>query len=583
MTRLPRRVQSFLGNRRALGTDAVAGVPGAIASVPDGMASAVLVGVNPVYGLYASMAGPIAGGLAVSTRLMVVTTTTAAALAAGSALSGFTGAQRSEALFLLSAVAGLMMIAAGLLRLGRYTRFVSVSVLTGFLTGVAVNIILGQLGDLLGSPQKGRPAIVKAWNVLTHPSEMSLTAAAVGLGALALMLLVSRTRLTSIASLIALVIPTLLTLGADNLVRVQDSGPIPTGIPTPHLPQLSLLSSLQLIAGAAAITVIVLVQGTGVAEAAPNPDGSLSDANRDFIGQGLGNLASGLLRGQPVGGSVSQTALNRAAGARGRWASIFSGVWMLLILVVFSGVVGRIPIPTLAAVLIFAAASSLRVRRIDTVLRAGAPARIAFIATLAATLVLPVAAAVGVGVGLSLLLQLNQEAIDLKLVHLTLQPDGCFVESPAPAILASADVTILDVYGSLRFAGARTLETRLPDPGTSKQPVVVLRLRGRTRLGATGLIVLGAYANRLASAGGHLYLSGVDPLLVKQLRTSRRIDPDLVAIVPATETLLDSTRGAYDQAKAWLLEHQANEHASAPCASVTSSSEAVRRTVNGRG
>ena len=74
----------------------MAGVPGAIASVPDGMASAVLVGVNPVYGLYASIAGPIGGGLVVSTRLMVVTTTTASALAAGSALSGFSGTQRSK-------------------------------------------------------------------------------------------------------------------------------------------------------------------------------------------------------------------------------------------------------------------------------------------------------------------------------------------------------------------------------------------------------------------------------------------------------------------------------------------------------
>ena len=559
MSGLRGRVRSLLRHPGTLGTDAVAGVPGAIASVPDGMASAVLVGVNPVYGLYASIAGPIGGGLFVSTRLMVVTTTTAAALAAGSALSGFSGAQRSEALFLLTAVAGLMMIAAGLLRLGRYSRFVSVSVLTGFLTGVAINIILGQLGDLLGSPQKGRPAILKAWNVLTHPSEMSLTAAAVGLGALALMALVSRTRLASIASLVALVIPTLLSLGADNLVRVADSGPIPSGIPTPHLPQLSLLSSLRLIAGAAAVTVIVLVQGTGVAEAAPNPHGSLSDANRDFIGQGIGNLASGLLRGQPVGGSVGQTALNLAAGARSRWASIFSGIWLLIIVVVFSGVVGRIPISTLAAVLIFAAASSLRVGRIDTVLRAGLPAQVGFIATLIATLALPVATAVGIGVALSLVLQLNQEAHDLRVVRLRIQPDGQFVESSAPAELNSSEVVVLDVYGSLRFAGARTLQARLPDPATSKHPVVVLRLRGRTHLGATGLIVFGAYANRLSSAGGHLYLSGVDPKLAEALRDTPRIDAALVTVVPASGMLLDSTRRAHDQANDWLADHQARQ------------------------
>jgi sulfate permease, SulP family len=519
------------------------------------MASAVLVGVNPVYGLYASMAGPIGGGLAVGTKLMVVTTTTAAALAAGSALSSFSGGQRSEALFLLTALAGAMMVAAGLLRLGRYTRFVSVSVLTGFLTGVAVNIILGQLADLLGSPQKGSPALVKAWNVVTHPSQISLTAAAVGVGALLLMVVLTRTRVASIASLIALLVPTLLTLGAGGLVRVDDAGQIPTGVPTPHLPHLSLLSSLQLVAGALTVTVIVLVQGTGVAEAAPNPDGLMSDPNRDFIGQGLGNLASGFFRGQPVGGSVGQTALNVAAGARSRWASIFSGIWMLLILVAFSGAVGKVPLPTLAAVLIFAAASSLRVARIDTVLRTGLPSRVALFATFGATLVLPVAAAVGIGVVLSLLLQLNQAAIDLTIVRLQLSEDRTFVESPAPPTLPSREVTVLDVYGSLLFAGARTLQTHLPDPVSAERPVVVLRLRGRSKLSATAFIVLADYGERLACTGGHLFLSGVNTQLLEQLRRTRRVNLDsTVTVIPASETILQSTLTAHEEAENWLAK-----------------------------
>jgi sulfate permease, SulP family len=551
------RVSAWMTSLRldptTLRRDAVAGVPGAIASVPDGMACAVLVGVNPVFGLYASMAGPIGGGLAVSTRRMVVTTTTAAALAAGSALSGFSNADRPEALFVLTALAGAIMIAAGVLRIGRYTRFVSVSVLTGFLSGVALNIVLGQLGDLLGSPEKGSPAIVKAWNVVTHPSGISFSATAVGISALLLMVVVSRTRAASVASVIALVVPTLLSLGVSDLIRVADSGKIPTGIPTPHIPHLSLLSSLDLLVGAVAVAVIVLVQGTGVAEASPNHDGSLSNANRDFIAQGIGNLASGLFRGQPVGGSVGQTALNVAAGARSRWASIFSGVWMLLILVLFSGVVGKIPIPTLAAVLIFAAASSLRVGRIDTVLRTGLPSRVAFFATLAATLVLPVTAAVGIGVMLSLLLQINQEAVDLSVVRLERDEDGRLREAPAPETLASHEVTMLDVYGSLLFAGARTLQTRLPDPTGAQQPVVVLRLRGRTALGATGFIVLADYAERLRSAGGQLFLSGVSPDLVAQLRSTHRVDlRDAVTVVPASSTIFESTQDADADAEAWL-------------------------------
>ena len=108
------------------------------------MAASLLAGVNPIHGLYASMAGPIAGGLFASTSLVVVTTTSAAALAAGSTLADISPAERPGALFLLTVLAGALMVLAGILRLGRYTRFVANSVMVGFLTGIAVNIVLGQ-------------------------------------------------------------------------------------------------------------------------------------------------------------------------------------------------------------------------------------------------------------------------------------------------------------------------------------------------------------------------------------------------------------------------------------------------------
>jgi SulP family sulfate permease len=240
---------------------------------------------------------------------------------------------------------------------------------------------------------------------------------------------------------------------------------------------------------------------------------------------------------------------------------VISGLWMLLILVAFSGLVGKIPIPTLAAVLIFAAASSLRVARIETVLKTGLGSRVAFLATLCATLTLTVAAAVGVGVLLSLLLQLNREALDLTVVRLTLDRERRFVETPAPRTLASNEVTVLDVYGSLLFAGARTLETRLPDPAGSEHPVVVLRLRGRTSLGATAIVVLAGYAERLASAGGHLFLSGVAANLVKQLRTTGRAGLDAhLTVVTASNGILDSTMTAHDDGEKWLATVRSTVH-----------------------
>ena len=174
--------RSIRPRRRDLRADGLAGLTGAVASVPDGMAASVLAGVNPVYGLYASMAGPAVGGLATSTRMMVVTTTGAAALAAGSAIEGVDAADRPGTLFLLTLLAGAAMVAAGLLRLGRYTRFVSHSVMTGFLVGVAVNIITGQLADLTGAEANGSVALVRALDIVVHPSRIDPAALGDGPG-----------------------------------------------------------------------------------------------------------------------------------------------------------------------------------------------------------------------------------------------------------------------------------------------------------------------------------------------------------------------------------------------------------------
>ncbi len=312
-------------------------------------------------GLYAGFAGPIAGGLSSHTRLMVITTTSAAALAAGSALQGVPPDQRPGAVALLVILAGIALVAAGIVRLGRYTRFVSYSVMIGFLTGISVNIVCGQIADLTGAPAKGDFPLAKAVDVLTHPARINLASLLAGLGALAILAILARTRLAVVSSLFALVIPTVVIVlaGADSVARVGDAGDIPRGIPLPHLPDFRLFS-FSLVTGALAVAAIVLVQGAGVAEAAPNPGDARPDPDQDIIAQGAGNLASGLFRGIPVGGSVGQTALNVSVGARTRWAAIWSGIWLLVILALFSGLVAKIAVPTLGAILIFAAIGSSR-------------------------------------------------------------------------------------------------------------------------------------------------------------------------------------------------------------------------------
>jgi SulP family sulfate permease len=519
------------------------------------MAAAILAGVNPVQGLYASFAGPITGGLSANTRLMVITTTSASALATASALSGVPAAQRPAAVPLVAIIAGAALVAAGLLKLGRYTRFVSYSVMTGFLTGVAVNIVCGQIPDLTGAPAKGAFPLAKAINVLVHPSSINLASLLTGLGALAILLVMSFTPGRVVSALVALIIPTaaVALAGAASVARVGDAGDIPPGIPLPRLPDFGLVS-LSLVTGALAVAAIVFVQGAGVAEAAPNPDGQ-PRPDTDIVAQGAGNLVSGLFRGLPVGGSVGQTALNVSAGGRTRWAAIWSGAWMLVILAALSPLVAKVAVPTLGAVLIFAGAGSLRIGEIRTIMRTGRIPQIAVTATFLATLFLPVAAAVGIGVVLSLLLQLNRGARDLSVVELVPAGHGRFTERPAPARLPSGQVTILDVYGSLLYAGSRTLQARLPDPSGSHAPAVVLRLRGRTSLGATFVKVAAGYAERLAKADGRLYLSGLDPHVAERLRHTGRLDGP-VRIFEATPLVGESTEEARHAAQEWLVDKQ---------------------------
>jgi SulP family sulfate permease len=484
---------------------------------------------------------------------MVITTTSAAALAAGSALQSVAPAQRPAAVPLLVILVGIVLVAAGLVRLGRYTRFVSYSVMIGFLTGIAVNIVCGQIADLTGAPAHGSFALAKALDVLIHPGRINVAALLTGLSALAILAALARTRLAAVSALIALVIPTVVIVlaGADSVARVGDQGDIPRGIPLPHLPDFRLLS-FSLVTGALAIAAIVLVQGAGVAEAAPNPGDARPNPNQDIIAQGAGNLAAGFFRGIAVGGSVGQTALNVSVGARTRWATIWSGVWMLVILAIFSGLVAKIAVPTLGAILIFAAIGSLRPSEITSIMRTGRGSQVAVITTFAVTLFLPVAAAVGIGVALSLLLQLNQEAMDLAVVELIPRDDGRFEERPPPATLTSHHVTVLDVYGSLLYAGARTLGAHLPDPASARSPVVVLRLRRRTSLGATFVKVVADYADRLAAADGRLYLSGLEPSLTERLSRTGHLDGP-VRTFEATPIVGESTQAAYLDADAWLV------------------------------
>jgi SulP family sulfate permease len=546
------RIRPQLPHREDLKADGTAGLTVGIASVPDGMAASVLAGTNPIHGLYAAMAGSIVGGLTARTQLMLVTTTSAAALAAGAALSGLSGEERTGGLALLVVLAGALQVAAGLLRLGRFTHFVSHSVMQAFLLGIAVLIVLGQLPQLAGADVKGDSAPERALQLFLHPGTIELGSLAVGIAALGLVLALVRTRLRALAALAAVGLPSLVVWALDA-GGVEVVGTVPSGLPVPELPPLSAFS-LDLLTGAGAVAAIVLVQGSGVAQSVPNRDGLPASPDADFRAQGFANAASGLVQGLPVGGSLGQTALNLSSGARTRWASVAAGLFIALVLLVLSGLVAYVVMPALAALLLLAAWSTIDIREALSIWRTGTGTKIVAATTFGATLFLPIQAAVGIGVALSALLYLHQAATDVRIVRLIPRPDGRFEERPPPAVLPGGEVTILDMYGSVFYAGARTLERQLPRPGGEERPVVVLRLRGHTKIGATFVDVLAGYAELLRRANGRLYLAGVDHDARALIERTRKVSAEAAdRIFEATPIRGESTEQALAAGQAWLI------------------------------
>jgi sulfate permease, SulP family len=345
-----------------------------------------------------------------------------------------------------------------------------------------------------------------------------------------------------------------LLLGLDQVSLVRDSGEIPQGIPVPALPPITAFSP-EVVTGAAAVAIIILVQSAGVSQSVPNPDESGRSRSRDFAAIGAANLVSGLFRGLPVGGSLSATALNLLYGGQSRWASIFAGLFMALIILSLSGAVGVIAMPALGALLILAGASSITLRDIDLVIKTGWPSWLAGGTTFAAMLFLPIQAAVGFGVVLSAFLYITRSSTDVSLVELVEREGGRIEERRPPRTLSSETVTVLDVYGHLFYAGARTLDRLLPRPTGASRPVVVLRLRGLTSTGATLLDVLSRYAGELASKGGRLYLTGVRSEVRDQINRTNRLDlSGPVTILEATPMRGESTRRAVAESQAWLVD-----------------------------
>lgn len=534
--------------------DGVAGLVLGVQSVPDGLATGLLAGVNPLSGLYAYMVGTFTGALVTSSAFMAIQGTGAMAMIVADVPQIHGSGEPARALFTLTMLTGVVMLVAGLLKLGSVLRFVSNAVMVGFINAVGVNIILGQLASFTGYESEGPNRVVRAVTTFLDPTQLNWPTIAIGVATIALIIGLERTRLGPMGLVVAVVLTSAaaLLLGWDGVATLNDLTSVPNSLPLPQAPMLSLIPVLLL--PAVSLAFVGLVQGASISSNYLNPNGQMPDASRDFTGQGVANIAAGAFQGMPVGGSVSASAINKAAGARSRQSLLIAGLVMAVVIVAFAGIVGYVAMPALAGLLMLIGYRTINPGNLAAVWHIGAVQRTVMVVTFALTLILPLQYAVVIGVGLSVVLYVVRRSNKISVTRQVRDGDGHLVEIAPDAVLPAQEVVILQPYGSLFFAAAPVFESLLPAvDSTSRGSVVILRLRGREDLGSTVLDVLGRYAQSLAAGGSRLVLVSTNRHLTRQLKASglaEILGPD--GVYEGNERVGEALRRAETDAVEWI-------------------------------
>ncbi|SEA81263.1 SulP family inorganic anion transporter [Leifsonia sp. 21MFCrub1.1] len=509
--------------RRDIVKDAIAGIVLGIESVPDGLASGLLAGVNPLAGLYAYLYGMVGAAVLTSSTFMAVQATGAMALVIQDAdLASRPDPDR--ALFTLALLTGLVMCIAGLLKGGRLIRFVPADVMTGFITAVGVNIVLGQLSAFTGYSGEGANRVTRSIDLLRHIPQWSIPTVVVGAVTILTIVVLQRTPVGGFGLVIAVVVGSLtaalLNLWVDARVPLLgDIVAVPAGLPLPTLPSIEDIPYL--LIPAVSLALVGLIQGAGVSAGIPTASGRPANSSRDFIGQGVGNIVSGLFRGMPVGGSMSGSALLVAAGARSKLALFVAGATMALVIVFASGIVALTAMPALAGLLIMIGFAAIKPSRVYSVVRSGVLPTAVMTVTFVLTLVIPLQFAVLAGVGLGIILFVARQSNRLRVRQVHLDESGRMRESDPPATVGVRQVIVLQPYGSLFFASAPSFERQLPsvDDATAGS-VVIIRLRGTDELDLALIDSLRRYARSLAASGSQLKLVVSEAAVHRQLDAS---------------------------------------------------------------
>ncbi|MBL0715134.1 MAG: SulP family inorganic anion transporter [Desulfosarcina sp.] len=552
--------------RKTILSDLAAGFTTGLFSIPEGMAYAKLMGVNPVYGLYSSMVAPIVASLTTGTILMVSTLTSAIAICTGSVIqqAGIDVASHPSALFTITFLVGAIMFLMGLLRLGSVVNYVSNAVMTGFVTGASLLILVGELGDLTGYAPSGANKLLKMIDHLTHVTQWDPATTVVGLGTIVAMIVLKKIPQTEKASaVITLIMGTLVVnlIHPPSVELVSKIAKIPNGLPAIVLPDPTMMPKLAL--GALSVALVALTQGAGIGTAVPNPDGSRASQSRDFIGQGLGNIAGSFFQSLGSGGSLSRTGICVGAGAKTRMAGIFSGLWLILIVVLMGSLAEAVPLSVIAGILAVVAVELITARIPDARLiwKTSKGSAATGLLTFGSALFIPLQYTIFLGAGLSMALYIYASSRHVRLYHLVRNEDGHFEERDVPKAYPANQITVLRFDNLSFFAEVPLLDGLLPDRQGAKNAAVILTLRYMETLPSTTLKWLTGYNRELLAGGNLLLLAGVCPHVFEILEHTGIMDAiGKENIFPAQRVMTASIDEAMARAQTWL-EQKSGDHA----------------------
>jgi len=512
--------------RPQLGRDLAGAATVTFLSVPQGVAYAMIAGLPPAMGLYAGAVPVIVGSLFRSSHLVVSGPSNAVSLLVGTATAAAAeraGMDPVQVAVTLALMVGVIQTGAGLLRLGVLVDYVSRSVVLGYISGAAVLIGAGQLSNVTGTAGARGNLPEQLWSWMQGLDQVHGWSVGLALAAAALVLVLHRVAPKVPGALMAMVAGIAASWGLDLAGRgVKVSGDI--GQVAAGLPPLSVpggLDLFELAPLAFAATVLSLVESSAVGRSLAAKSGDRLDADTEFVGQGLANLAAAFTSGYPVSGSLARSILNHASGASSRLSGVLSGAMVLAVLLLAGPVVDFTPIPVLAGILLVVAWRMIDRAAIARTLRSSQVDALAFVGTVAGTFLVRLDLAVYLGVGISLVVFLRRARL-LRAGELRFDARGRLREHEPerPGGTACTAVKVLHLEGSLFFGAAGELRDLLDEAVEDGTRVLVARVKRCHDLDATTALVFAEVAEGLERSGRHLLLVGMRPRAMEVLEAS---------------------------------------------------------------